>query len=223
MPHLIAGSSLIHKRNFFRRIFFQQTHQPAILNSIDKWAIENDIRDIDLMKLNAQSTELKILKGTTSILDKVIGWMVGESFVELYKKRPFFSDIDSYLREKQFRFFDVDGYRSIGRARSPITTHYPPGLFLLWGLLIEGHAIYFRDSSDMEIRGISTLEFSLQKVLKLICFAGIFGQPKFVFELLEWLHNRQFKLSEYSSGKDLVGSIKKEAEEHPSNYGRMFF
>jgi hypothetical protein len=132
--------------------------------------------------------------------------MVEVSFVESYKDRPFFSDIDSFLRSHSFSFFDLIGHHYMGRARSPITARHAPGLYPLWGQLIEGHGIYFKDPIELEKRGLPTDHFTLVKLLKLVCFAEMFGQNEYAFELLEWLAARQNRHAD-TAGTSLVKSI----------------
>ncbi len=99
------------------------------------------------------------------------------------------TDVDRHLRGRGFTFFDLIGHHCIGRAESPVTAQQCPGLYPLWGQLIEGHGIYFKDPIDLEARGQDS-EFTVQKLLKLICFAEIYGQAEVAFELLGWLQRR---------------------------------
>ncbi|HUA52152.1 MAG TPA: FkbM family methyltransferase [Candidatus Sulfotelmatobacter sp.] len=157
--------------------------------SIDQWASESSggPPDIDFMKLNVQGAELEILQGADSVIDRTIGVMAEMSFVESYKGRPFFADVDRHLRDKNFTFFDFIGHHCIGRAESPITVRHLPSLHGLWGQLIEGHGIYFRDPIDMAARGLSIDHRSAAKLLKLAAFAEVMGQIEYSFELLSWL------------------------------------
>jgi FkbM family methyltransferase len=192
-------------------IFFPTKTSTWEMTSIAKWAKEVEVVDIDFMKLNVQGAELEILKGCDDLLETVIGLMVEVSFVESYKNRPFFADIDSFLRGHGFSFFDLIGHHYMGRARSPITARHAPGLYPLWGQLIEGHGIYFKDPIDLQKRGISTDHFTLVKLLKLVGFAEMFGQNEYAFELLEWLVERQRRLSD-TAGVELVNSVLASAE-----------
>lgn len=199
------------KKFLARDIFYPTGTSEWTLTSISHWAGENGIRDIDFMKLNVQGAELEILAGCGELLDQVIGLMVEVSFVESYKDRPFFSDIDSFLRSRQFSFFDLIGHHYIGRTRSPITAHHAPGLYPLWGQLIEGHGVYFKDPIDLERRGHRIDGLSLSKLLKLVCFAEIFGQNEYAFELLDWLVARRRRLGD-AEGEALVKSLLATAE-----------
>lgn len=178
-----------------REIFFPTGTSEWQLTSISEWASEQKISDIDFMKLNVQGAELEILAGSGGLLDAVTGLMVEVSFVESYRDRPFFSDIDSFLRKHGFTFFDLIGHHYMGRARSSITARHAPGLYPLWGQLIEGHGIYFRDPIDLERSG-REVHATLPKLLKLAAFAEMFGQNEYAFELLDWLLHRQRRLGD---------------------------
>jgi Methyltransferase FkbM domain len=157
------------------------------MTSVDEWSLNNKIAaDIDFMKLNVQGAELEILKGAERALESVTGLQVEMSFVESYRGRPFFADIDVFLREHSFSFFDFIGHHCIGRKESPITVQNAPGLYPLLDQLIEGHGVYFKDPIDLHLRGKDVSQFSVEKLLKLVCFAEIYHQHKFAIELLYW-------------------------------------
>lgn len=168
-----------------RDIFYPVGTSEWDLTSVDAWAAENDINDIDFMKLNVQGSELEILEGSKSLLNGVTGILTEVSFVESYKNRPFFSDIDVFLRSQGFTFFEFIGHHHIGRATSPITATHTPGLYPQYGQMIECHALYFRDPLATRNRVMAT-----DKALKLVCFAEIFAQTEFAFEILSYLIER---------------------------------
>lgn len=157
------------------------------LTSVDEWAQANSIADIDFMKLNVQGAELEILRGAERSLDHVTGIQVEMSFVESYFGRPFFADIDVFLRAHSFTFFDFIGHHCIGRKDSPITVQNAPGLYPLLGQLIEGHGVYFKDPIELHKRGKDISHFRTEKLLKLVCFAEIYNQHEFALELLYWI------------------------------------
>jgi FkbM family methyltransferase len=158
------------------------------LTSVDEWARANSIRtDIDFMKLNVQGAELEILRGASNSLRHVTGIQVEMSFVESYIGRPFFADIDIFLRSHGFTFFDLIGHHCVGRKDSPITVQHAPGLYPLLGQLIEGHGVYFKDPIELHKRGRDISHFNTEKLLKLVCFAEIYHQHEFALELLYWI------------------------------------
>jgi FkbM family methyltransferase len=186
------------KDKFYSRDIFYpigETTVPA--TTVDEWARKNNVAEIDFFKLNVQSAELEILKGARDILGSVLGLELEMSFVESYLGRPFFSDLDVFLRGKGFHFFDLLGLHNMGRAHSPVTSMHTPGLNPYQGQLIEAHGLYFRDpiASKLDLSAGPTPS----KLLKLASVAEIYGQVEYAFELLGWLPDR---LDELGRGEE---------------------
>jgi FkbM family methyltransferase len=200
-----------------RDIFYPVGETQWQTMSLDEWSRTTGLRDIDFIKLNVQGAELEIVKGAASLLDSVIGIMAEVSFVESYRNRPFFSDIDVFLRANNFAFFDLIGMHYMGRAASSVTTRHLPGLYPLWGQVIEAHGIYFKDPIDMEARNASIDHLDRDKLLKLVCFAEIFGQIEYAFELLVWLEGRLRRRND-GGGAELVAGLRAEADRRYKMY-----
>ena len=102
--------------------------------------------------------------------------------------RPFFSDLDAFLRSEGLHFFDLLGLHNMGRADFPVTSMHTPGLNPYQGQLIEAHALYFRDpiASQTDLDS----NFTPARVLKLASIVEIYGQVEYAFELLDWLSGR---------------------------------
>ncbi len=77
---------------YSRDIFYPTGTSQWTMTSIDTWANETGVCDVDFMKLNVQGAELEILKGSKSLLDNVIGIMTEISFVESYNCLLYTSD-----------------------------------------------------------------------------------------------------------------------------------
>jgi FkbM family methyltransferase len=198
-----------------RDIFYPTGTAKWKMTSVDAWAAAQEGRiDIDFLKLNVQGAELEILKGASSIIDSAIGLMVEVSFVESYKERPFFADIDKWLRDHDFTFFDLIGHHYMGRANSPITARHLPGLYGLYGQLIEGHGIYLRDPIDMQRKGLEIGRFSKNKLLKLAAFSELFGQAEYAFELLLWVASEL----EMRGDAESAAQVRKVAAEAEQSY-----
>jgi FkbM family methyltransferase len=174
-----------------RDIFFPvRTEQIEVVGLAD-WARDAQVGKIDFLKLNVQGAEREILIGAGEFLDDILGILVEVSFVESYRERPMFVDIDVMLRERGFSFFDLLAHHYVGRAASPISAQHLVSadgklsqLVSPWGQLIEGHALYFRDPIGDKI------QLSFERVVKLAALAEAFGQVEFAFELLVWCSQR---------------------------------
>jgi hypothetical protein len=165
---------------------------PVKVTALESWVSEYEITNLDFIKLNVQGAELEILKSCEPILNSVLGLLCEVSFCESYLNRPFFSDIDIFLRKEGFVFFDLLAHHYIGRADSPIAQQHfksmNPKLGQLtsaWGQLIEGHALYLRDPNHANPHGPKS-EQDAVRALRLACIAEIYGQIEFAFELIKW-------------------------------------
>jgi FkbM family methyltransferase len=176
-----------------REIFREAGTEEIEVVTLADWAAQQNVRDVDFMKLNVQGGELEVLRGAGPLLDGVLGILIEVAFVESYVGRPLFDDIDRFLRGAGFTFFDVLAHHYVGRADSPVAAQHlsvvNPTLGQLtsaWGQLIEGHALYFRDP----VGAASGNRLPAPRVLKLAALAEAYGQVEFAFELLEWLRRR---------------------------------
>jgi FkbM family methyltransferase len=168
-------------------IFYPLRQEPIQVVSLSDWGREARVDSIDFLKLNVQGGELEILRGAGPLLDSVLGILVEVAFVESYHERPMFSDIDAYLRERGFIFFDLLAHHYVGRSSAPLAAQHlmlsEPRLSSLvssWGQLIEGHALYLRDP----LTPGSMASLDTTRVLKLAGLAEIFGQVEYAFELI---------------------------------------
>jgi len=175
-----------------REIFRPRRTYDVKVATVATWAREHGVSQIDFIKLNVQGGELEILRTTGPVLDSVLGLLVEVSFCESYVARPFFSDVDPFLREKGFTFFDLLAHHYIGREQSPIAQQHLKSvrpklgqLVSAWGQLIEGHALYLRDPLGPGTRQPPN-QAAARRALKLACVAEIYGQIEYAFELVNW-------------------------------------
>jgi FkbM family methyltransferase len=94
--------------------------------------ILNNIEKIDLVKLDLQGYELEALKGSEDILDRVRIITTEIEFIPLYNNQPLFADIDTFLRSRDFRLFNLyelwtnqDGQLTAGDAVYLNSRFYP--------------------------------------------------------------------------------------------------
>ena len=188
---------------YARDIFYPIGESTIAATTIDEWARKADIAGIDFFKLNVQGAELEILKGARDVLVTVLGVEAEMSFVESYLGRPFFADVDAFLRRAGFHFFDLIGLHNMGRAESSVTSMHTPGLNPYQGQLIEAHGLYFRDpiASHASFDGNS----AVADVLKLASIAEIYGQVEYAFELLGWLSRRLTEVGRAEEGRRIFG------------------
>jgi len=115
-------------------------------DTIDSIINSGRIKMIDFAKIDVQGAELEILKGGQfHFKSNLIGLELEVEFIDMYKKQPFFSEIDSYIRNSLgLELWDInkscwkykDGYKIKGPAK---------------GRLIFGDALYFRPLTNIDL------------------------------------------------------------------------
>ncbi|MFB2934202.1 FkbM family methyltransferase [Aerosakkonemataceae cyanobacterium BLCC-F154] len=166
--------------------------------TIDAFCQAEGITEIDFLKVDVQGADLKVLQGAKEVLESSVSVIQAEVlFCELYQNQPLFSDIDRFLREREFTLFSLPvAFRH--RQISPIVSEVNPGQ-LLWG-----DALYIRDS--LEERVNKSLK-EPDKILKLACIADILNFPDYALELLEYLTLNFGKNPKYNCANNILESL----------------
>ncbi len=160
-------------------------HLPELVNldftvemettTLDQFCQQEQIASVDFLQMDVQGAELLVLEGATALLPTVLGLQTEVSFSPLYQNQPLFADVDSYLRQRQFDFFNFEFLGTPGvRRRSPVQSTSRGGQ-LLWA-----DAIYLRDLP------LSTAPSpaELGQRLKLACIADALEFSDYALELL---------------------------------------
>lgn len=86
-------------------------HEIVDTKQIGLESMQNVLQDVpspDFIKVDAEGSDLEILKGAEIFLAKnVLGVQVEVPFISRHVNAPFFADIDSYLRQFSFELFDL--------------------------------------------------------------------------------------------------------------------
>lgn len=72
--------------------------------SIDNLIKEYNIKEIDLLKIDVQGAELKVLEGSKSSFSKIKNIWVEVSMKKIYQNSPVFSEVYEYLNQHGFIF-----------------------------------------------------------------------------------------------------------------------
>jgi len=122
-----------------RKIFPKD--QVKSLNSVVE---DNQINDVDFIKIDVQGNELAVLEGCQkNVLPKLFGIQLEVEFIEHYENQPVFRDIDKFLSENGFQLVDL--CRSYWKRKD----YYDyPGK----GQLTFGDALYFRTADGMKMQ-----------------------------------------------------------------------
>lgn len=126
----------------------------------------------DFLELDTQGSELDILTGADRLLrESVLGVQVEVEFEPMYDRQPLFADVDTFLRARGFRLFDLARYHA---RREVVGAGVPTRGQLLWG-----HALYLRDHR----RPLST-----NLALRLAVIATLLHMPDVAADVLASLH-----------------------------------
>jgi FkbM family methyltransferase len=104
----------------------------------------------DFIELDTQGTELEILSGAERLIaSSVVGLQVEVEFGPMYVDQPLFPDVDQYLRDRRYYLLDLSRHR-VRRGAAPAT-------IATRGQILWGHALYLRDSRELEARPAARL------------------------------------------------------------------
>lgn len=149
------------------------------VDTLDNQLTQNDIQDVDFIKLDTQGSELFILQGGLKTLRKpVIGLEIEIEFVPIYRGQPTFSDVDPFVREFGFQMFDmapVYWKRAIGQKIGGRK-----------GQLIYVEALYLRSFEALvaSFPPNASWEYRKAKVLKALSVSILYGYVDYALELL---------------------------------------
>ncbi|MGF1536861.1 MAG: FkbM family methyltransferase [Elainellaceae cyanobacterium] len=144
--------------------------------TLDAFCQQEQISGIDFLQMDVQGAELKVLSGAEALLPGVLGLQTEISFSPLYQRQPLFADVDAYLRQRQFEFFNFEFRGSPGvRRQSPVQSKVRGGQ-LLWA-----DAIYFR---GLPAPDIDPSAANLDRLFKLACIVDALDFSDYALDLL---------------------------------------
>jgi FkbM family methyltransferase len=133
--------------------------------SMDYFARENGVSEIDFIKIDIQGAELDVFKGGVEALKSVLALVCEVEFISHYVEQPLFGDVCTFLDQHQLMFHKFLGLA--GRALKPIVINNDPNLP---SQHIWSDAVFVR-----HIQAIQNL--SAQQLLKLSVLAAVYGSP----------------------------------------------
>jgi len=145
--------------------------------SLDDWAEESGIEQIDHLKVDIEGVELELLESSPRILSSCLSIVIDVIFHEDWFGAATFSDIDKFMLENGFMLLDLGHFKRTGQYNSPITMK--SNLTGFQGQIACGDAFYVRDPFHSENSNLDT-----ESLLKLSCISEVLGQVEYAFEML---------------------------------------
>jgi FkbM family methyltransferase len=152
------------KSNRFR---FQKTIKIKT-DTLSNQLNENNISEIDFIKVDTQGSEMAIIQGANDYLDNVIGLEVEAEFQLMYKGQPLFDEVNESIKQKGFNLADVK-------------KHYSTNIRTREKDLVSGDALYFKNPKQI----LSMESVSQEKIVRAICIYLIYGFNDLAQEMLD--------------------------------------
>ena len=89
------------------------------VTTLDEWCRDNDVLEVDVIKLDTQGSELGILEGAEKTLAGVRAVEVEVQFNELYEGVPLFGDVDRFLRAQGFMLWRLKNLAHYAQHGAP--------------------------------------------------------------------------------------------------------
>jgi len=153
---------------------------------LDDFVKQNNIIDVDFIKVDTDGHDLPVLLGGAKTLDdaNVLGVQVEAQFHgSPHHYANTFSNIDQFLRSKGFTLFNLDNYY-YSRGVLPSKFLYRIFAQTVTGQIQWGEALYFRDLADKQYSQKFNFRVTIDKVMKLACLYEIYGLNDCAAELL---------------------------------------
>jgi FkbM family methyltransferase len=104
----------IETLKYFQGFNDLQGQDEAEVITLQEFLAKEQVHCVDLMKLDLQGHELQAIKGLGGMLNSIKLVYIEIEFLRIYENTPLFSEVESFLREKGFFF-----YQFYGLVRSP--------------------------------------------------------------------------------------------------------
>jgi len=173
-------------------------------DTLDNVLKNSNIGCVDFIKVDTQGSELFVLEGAKSILERsVFGVEVEVEFLPMYKNQPLFDDVNKFMRERGFYLFDLKKHywrRKCGLGFDGS----------LKGQIIHGDALYLRNV-DHYLNILNPHFYSPDQIkaiiFKAIAICGIFNYSDYAVYICH--KARQEKIISSQEAEQVFRLIKK--------------
>ena len=190
--------------------------------SLDSFVARAGLDHIDFIKIDTEGSELDILQGGLASLTskRVLGLLVEVWWDPRLKNQPSFAEMDAFIRQQGFTFFDIEcvryprnslpvgrmtrAFNSRPRAAAPrrfadVVSFPTP--YRHHGQVLTGDALYFRDPVWDLGESAGKFAWSDETILRLVGLLDLYGYPDFAIEILDFYRDR------FSRSVDVDGLI----------------
>lgn len=174
--------------------------------TLDTFAKEIGLDQTDFIKIDVEGAEMDVLEGAIESLRdrKVLGIKTEFWWDPVSKGQRSFAEIDIFLREQGFRFFDLELHNYHVYFRNAL----PAGRLVAdldpvkrradnvrmapyrYGQAVTGDALYFRDPVHEFKTQAPTIQWDESAILRLCALYDIFDYGDCAIELLEYCRDR---------------------------------
>lgn len=216
--HPIAVGRANERRRFYLTKFLQSSSlhpaNPAFMNrfpmtttdvvgeieletvTLDSFVADNKIGHVDFMKIDAEGADYAILVGAEKMLSAqgVLGAKVEIQFDPAARGTEVFADIDTFMRAKGFRLFDISFVRFPRWTLPYGRLAFIPGtnnnidvrLRFDYGQILGGDALYFRDPvGELREAREPSLAWNAERLLRLCGLLDAYDYGDCAIEILE--------------------------------------
>ena len=105
-------------------IYEENTKHPRTVKNMKSSTLKNELHDElsrfknNLIKLDVQGSELKVLDGLSDLIDNFEVIILEVSLHEYNRGAPLFIDIINYMKEKKFKLYDLFDFKRLGQKQS---------------------------------------------------------------------------------------------------------
>ena len=157
----------------------EETIQSDRVKKLDTVLAEEDIKDVDFIKLDTQGSELTILHGGQDrLIPNMFGAQIEVEFIEMYEKQPLFRDVDKFMGEKGFQLIDLR------RHYWKRSCHYD---YKGKGQLVFADALYFKKINLLmsELSNVRDSSYRRSKVIKSIVTCLVYKVYDYAAQILK--------------------------------------
>lgn len=189
--------------------------------ALDDIVEELKIKHLDFVKIDTEGSELDVLQGARHTLKSksVLGLFVEVWWDARLKSQPSFSELDTFIREQGFTFFDIECQRyprnslPVGKltrtppkrkARNRVarwaskliqkiggnTAYFNSAPYVHFGQMLTGDALYFRDPIWDISKKERDFAWTDESILRLVGLLDLYNYQDFAIEILDFYRDR---------------------------------